>query len=43
MIPKSGPILAALTHIEAHLCDKLTIQNLADVSGVFAFPFHPPV
>ena len=39
MIPKSGPILAALTHIEAHLCDKLTIQDLADVSGYSLFHF----
>jgi AraC family transcriptional regulator len=39
MIPKFSPILAALAHIEAHLCDKLTMQDLADVSGYSLFHF----
>ena len=34
-----GPILAVLTYIEKHSSDKLTIQNLADVSGYSLFHF----
>ena len=34
-----GPILTALTHIEEHQGEKLTVQNLADVSGYSLFHF----
>ena len=39
MTSQSSPILAALTFIEEHLYDELTIQDLADVSGYSIFHF----
>ncbi len=39
MTSNFGPILTALAHIEEHLCDRITIQDLADVSGYSLFHF----